>query len=180
MSANKPSGFAMAPMICNRMSSMDVADQAQQMTLRDHVARLAVESGPRNLYHHRALQQTEAYIWNRFVAFGYTPHRQEYTARDKAFANLMATVPGRSRPDEIFVVGAHYDTHKNSPGANDNGSGVAGLLELARHFSRQQPARTIRFVAFTNEETPFTRTSEMGSRVYAKACRERQDNVVGM
>jgi len=62
------------------------------------------------------------------------------------------------------VIGAHYDTHKDSPGANDNGSAIAALLELAARASDQHPQRTLRFVAFTNEETPFTRTREMGSQ----------------
>jgi hypothetical protein len=78
------------------------------------------------------------------------------------------------------MIGAHYDTHRDSPGANDNGSAVAVLLELARDFARQHTARSLRFVAFTNEESPFTRRKAMGSRVYASEFRQRRDNIVGM
>ncbi|MBV8334370.1 MAG: M28 family peptidase [Alphaproteobacteria bacterium] len=83
----------------------------------------------------------------------------------------VPSLPGQERKHEILVIGAHYDTHKDSPGANDNGSAVAALFELARSFARCQTDRTLRFVAFTNEETPFTRRKAMGSRVYASECR---------
>jgi Zn-dependent M28 family amino/carboxypeptidase len=78
------------------------------------------------------------------------------------------------------LVGAHYDSHADSPGANDNGSAVAALLELAQAFAGRQPLRTVRFAAFTNEEAPFTRTGDMGSYRYAAECRARGDAIVGM
>jgi Zn-dependent M28 family amino/carboxypeptidase len=78
------------------------------------------------------------------------------------------------------VLGAHYDTVGGSPGANDNGTGVAALLELARRFAGRPQARTIRFVAFVNEEPPFFQTPQMGSLVYADAARARGDRIVGM
>jgi Zn-dependent M28 family amino/carboxypeptidase len=111
---------------------------------------------------------------------GYTPLLHSYKTDGKSFANISAELPGQEHQDEIVIIGAHYDTHKASPGANDNGSAVAALLELARHFVRQQTARTLRFVAFTNEESPFTRRKAMGSRVYAGECRRRRDNIIGM
>jgi Zn-dependent M28 family amino/carboxypeptidase len=80
----------------------------------------------------------------------------------------------------VVIVGAHYDTHRGSPGANDNGSGVAALLALARAFVHEPVSRTLRFVALTNEERPFLRTKQMGSRVYAARCRARGEHVVGM
>jgi Zn-dependent M28 family amino/carboxypeptidase len=87
---------------------------------------------------------------------------------------------GQDRPQEILIVGAHYDTERGSPGANDNASGVAAVMELAREFAEKPLARTLRFVAFTNEERPFLRTEKMGSRVYARRCRERHEMIVGM
>jgi Zn-dependent M28 family amino/carboxypeptidase len=154
--------------------------QEQPSRLRQHVNRLAIEIGPRNIFHYDALGEAAAYIRNGLEACGYVPDLQEYTARRKTFVNIAAARPGRSRGDEILIVGAHYDTHKNSPGANDNASAIAALLELARHFAPEEPPRTIRFVAFTNEEKPFTHTKAMGSRVYARACRERHEKIVGM
>jgi Zn-dependent M28 family amino/carboxypeptidase len=91
-------------------------------------------------------------------------------------------VGGTSRAAEIVVVGAHYDSVEGTRGANDNGSGVAALLAAARAFAQRsdRPARTLRFVAFANEEPPYFQGSGMGSLVYARACRARGDRVVAM
>jgi Zn-dependent M28 family amino/carboxypeptidase len=77
-------------------------------------------------------------------------------------------------------VGAHYDSVSGSPGANDNASGVAGLLALARRFAGKPCGQTLRFVAFVNEEPPYFQTEEMGSLVYAKRCKERGDKISAM
>ena len=106
--------------------------------------------------------------------------RLGYEVRGKTCHNLEVEIPGRQRPEEIVVVGAHYDSVPGCPAANDNGSGVAALLALARAFAQAEPARTVRFVAFVNEEPPFYYTSEMGSVVYANECRRRGDKVVAM
>jgi Zn-dependent M28 family amino/carboxypeptidase len=79
----------------------------------------------------------------------------------------------------MLIVGAHYDSVPGCPGANDNASGVAGLLEIARLLAVHKPARTVRFVAFVNEEPPFFRSDDMGSRVYARRCAERGEQIVG-
>jgi Zn-dependent M28 family amino/carboxypeptidase len=82
--------------------------------------------------------------------------------------------------DEILLIGAHYDTVRGSPGADDNASGVAGLLELSRAFADLEPARGVRFVAFTNEEPPFFFTRQQGSVVHASAARARGERIVLM
>jgi Zn-dependent M28 family amino/carboxypeptidase len=87
------------------------------------------------------------------------------------------TLPGRARASEIVLAGAHYDTVPGSPGANDNASGVAGLIEIARALRAVQPARTVKLVAFVNEEPPFFYFGQMGSRVYARAARRRNDDI---
>jgi Zn-dependent M28 family amino/carboxypeptidase len=152
----------------------------QQERLKRHVTRLASGIGPRNLYHYEALQAAAAFIETALTEVGHAPALQRYEARGKSFANIIAEIKGSDHPGEIVVVGAHYDTHKNSPGADDNGSAVAALLELARYFAPRQTSRTLRFVAFANEETPFTRRKDMGSRVYARDCRRRGENITGM
>ncbi len=97
----------------------------------------------------------------------------------KTCANIEFEIPGRG--PEIIVIGAHYDSVFGSPGANDNGSGVAALLALARRFAARPPgARTLRFVAFTNEEPGHFQTEAMGSWVYASRCRARGDQIAGM
>jgi len=94
--------------------------------------------------------------------------------------NIEVEVPGGAGADEVIIVGAHYDSVLGAVGANDNGSGVAAVLELARLFRDARPARTVRFVAFVNEEPPFYRSEQMGSRVYARRSRERRDHIVAM
>jgi Zn-dependent M28 family amino/carboxypeptidase len=79
-----------------------------------------------------------------------------------------------------MILGAHYDTARGSLGVNDNASGMAALLALACSFAHQRVSRTLRLVAFTNEERPFLRTPTMGSRVYARRCREREENIKAM
>ena len=72
----------------------------------------------------------------------------------------------------------HYDSYLGTPGANDNGSGTAALLALARRFAGSKPERTLRFVAFTNEEPPYFQRPTMGSWVYAQGCRKRREDLV--
>jgi Zn-dependent M28 family amino/carboxypeptidase len=98
----------------------------------------------------------------------------------KPVDNLEVELRGVTAPEEIVVVGAHYDSVFRCPGANDNGSGTAGLLALARALAASKPVRTLRLVAFVNEEPPQFRTADMGSRVYANRCRSRKENIVAM
>jgi Zn-dependent M28 family amino/carboxypeptidase len=106
--------------------------------------------------------------------------KQEYSVNGKSVKNIEAEIRGTERPEENVIVNAHYDSVSGSPGANDNASGVAALLELARNFKDLGPKRTLRFVAFVNEEPPYFQTEEMGSRVYARRSRERGENLVAM
>jgi hypothetical protein len=149
--------------------------------LRRDLARLAVDIGERNVRNRpNALAAAADYIEAEFGAAGFVARRQEYMVSDCSCCNLDVEVPGSVRPEEIVVVGAHYDTVIGTPGANDNTSGVAATLALARRFSHRQTDRTLRLVAFTNEEKPYAHTEQMGSRVYARRCRERDENVVAM
>jgi Zn-dependent M28 family amino/carboxypeptidase len=95
-------------------------------------------------------------------------------------ANLEGVLEGGAKAKEVVVVGAHYDTAAGGPGADDDASGVAAMLAIARALSPSKPARSIRFVAFVNEEPPFFWNDTMGSLVYAKACKARGDAIVAM
>ena len=109
--------------------------------------------------------------------------RQSWQTFDVAkipVSNVEATLTGAAHAAEIVVVGAHYDTVSGCPGANDNGTGVAAVLELAQRFSPPPQPRTIRFVAFVNEEPPFFKTAHMGSVVYANAAKDRGDRITAM
>ncbi|SFE95941.1 M28 family peptidase [Nitrosomonas sp. Nm166] len=155
-------------------------DIQRTQRLRKTVEILASDIGERNLYRYGSLGAAAGFIENAFGELGYSVVRQIYEAKDLEFSNLEAEIPGQEVPQEIVIVGAHYDTHRKSPGANDNGSAIAALLELARACAGKRFSRTLRFIAFTNEESPFTRSPEMGSRVYARRCRKRGEEVVAM
>jgi hypothetical protein len=149
--------------------------------IRGDVAHLAVEIGERNVLNcPEELVQTADWIDAEFRGAGYGVSRQEYEANGTGCCNLEVELPGTTQADEIVIVGAHYDTAFGTAGANDNSTGVAAMLALARRFSNRKSGRTIRFVAFVNEEPPFFQTSEMGSWVYAKRCRERDENIVAV
>ncbi len=152
----------------------------KEEALRQDVDQFADVIGERNIYRYQSLCQAAEYIEHSFLEAGYRPTRQEYEAQHKRFANIEAELKGQEFAQEIIVVGAHYDTARGSPGADDNASGVAALLALCRSFSHQRFSRTLRFVAFANEERPFLRTARMGSRVYARRCRERKERLIAM
>ncbi|MBM3838509.1 MAG: M28 family peptidase [Verrucomicrobia bacterium] len=157
------------------------ADEAAlQDKLRRDVEFLAGKIGDRNLIAYTQLNAAADFIEKEFSQSGLTVNRLGFEVQGKTCLNLEAEMRGRTRAGEIVVVGAHYDTVLGCPGANDNGSGVAAVLALARSFSTNPPARTLRFMAFVNEEPPHFQTATMGSRVYAKHCRVRNDNVVAM
>jgi hypothetical protein len=146
--------------------------------LRAHVVWLAGTIGERNVTVPSRLEAAADYIEAQWQAQGHVVRRQTYRVGEVDCRNLEVTMTGRSRPTEVIVVGAHYDSVVGSPGANDNATGVAALLELSRQWAAG--TRTVRFVAFVNEEPPFFRTAQMGSRVYARACRQRGDDIRGM
>lgn len=162
----------------------------EQMVLREQlrkdVAKLAGEIGDRNVNtEYENLCKASDFIEESFVKAGYKVSLQgyevsQYGLEGRECYNLEVEITGSEKPDEIVVIGAHYDSLEGTPGANDNGSGVAALLALARAFVDNQPARTLRFVAFVNEEPPYFLSDDMGSFVYARRCRERNENVVAM
>ena len=148
--------------------------------LKKHVHTLAQVIGPRNIWSPPSMATTVNYLTQEMVHYGYTVLEQEFTAYDVNAVNLEVEIKGSRQPEEIIVIGAHYDTVPDCPGANDNGSGVAFLLELAHHLAVARPIRTIRLVAFANEEPPFFYSKEMGSRHYARRCQQREENIVAM
>jgi Zn-dependent M28 family amino/carboxypeptidase len=148
--------------------------------LAAHVEMLAGRIGERNIWQFDRLRQAADYIFDTFAATGYTPSRQCFEVSRVPVCNVEATLTGTSRAGEILVIGAHYDSVPQCPGANDNGIGVAAVLDLARRFAGTPCARTLRFVAFVNEEPPFFQTAQMGSVVYARAAKARGDRIIGM
>lgn len=160
------------------MNTLSAQENKEMVSaLRQHVFTLAEEIGERNIFHPQALHDAERYIKETWQAMGYEVQSQVYELNKVRSANLEITIPGSVKANEIILVGAHYDSVRGSPGANDNGSGVAALLELSRLFISASPQSTIRFVAFVNEEPPFFLTSDMGSMHYAKAAHQHGDDI---
>jgi len=156
------------------------AQRALAAALRAHVERLAGELGGRSIFFPRKLAESAVYLDDTLSEMGYTAQSYSYAVRGTACPNIAVELAGTSKPGEIIVIGAHYDAYQGAPAADDNASGVAAVLELARWFTERPRARTIRFVLFVNEEPPCFMTEDMGSLVYAKQCKERGDDVVAM
>lgn len=148
--------------------------------LQTHVYKLAEEIGQRNIWQQNSMEASVEYIEKVWSELGYKVKRQQFNAYNKIATNLEIELPGTSRPEEIIIVGAHYDTVLNCPGANDNGSGVAALLEISRLLTNKKFSRTMRLVAFANEEPPFYFTDDMGSRIYASRSRKKNEQIVAM
>jgi Zn-dependent M28 family amino/carboxypeptidase len=148
-----------------------------EQELRASVQALAGQIGERNLFRYPQLVAAADYIRAALVKSGYDVRRHRYEVGGRLCENIEVEVRGKEQPDDIVVIGAHYDSVQGSPGANDNATGVAALLALARACAHAAPSRTLRFVGFTNEEPPFFQTRQMGSRVYAMRSRERREPI---
>ncbi len=156
--------------------------------LEADVRALAEDIGERNLHHPDAMARAADHVDERFREIGFEPQRQEYELsdalaghyREPRAENIHVEVTGHERPEEIIIIGAHYDTVPGSPGANDNASAVATLLHLAESFADDPQPRTLRFVAFANEEPPFYMSEDMGSHVHAARAREAGEDIRAM
>jgi hypothetical protein len=148
--------------------------------LRFHVQALAGEIGERNVFRPDRLKVAAEHLEATLRELGHSVEAQTFESRGIPVRNLEVVQAGGSLADEIVVVGAHYDSVLGCPGANDNGSGVAAVLELTRLLASRELPRTVRFVLFVNEEPPFFQTGDMGSLHYARRCRERGEDIVAM
>ncbi|MGE0605484.1 MAG: M28 family metallopeptidase [Pirellulales bacterium] len=154
--------------------------QQIEASLRLHVDRLAGLIGPRTLDKPQTIQAATGYIEGQWSEMGYSVERETYDALGTAATNLVVERVGGGRPDEIVLLGAHYDTIAATPGADDNASAVAVLLEVSRLLREHASRRTVRYVAFACEEQPYFHTGAMGSQYHARQSRLRGDNIVGM
>jgi Zn-dependent M28 family amino/carboxypeptidase len=164
----------------NTVPPLSDEEQLIRDNLKRHVEMLAGEIGERNVWNPEALEAAALYIRTTLEDMGYEVQIQDFESGDMTVQNLEAELPGEGEPEEIIILGAHYDSVAGTPGANDNGSGVAALLEIARLLAGNSYSRTLRFVAFANEEPPFFYSEEMGSRVYAARSRERGEEIRAM
>jgi hypothetical protein len=154
--------------------------QGLERRLMAHVRHLGSTIGERNLSRPQALRTAAEYIRQVWSNQGFVVSEDPYEVGGQPCVNLVAELKGSARAGDIVVVGAHYDSVVGTPGANDNGTGVALLLEMSQALRRESLSRTVRFVAFVNEEPPYFFTEQMGSRVHARQARRRGDNIVVM
>lgn len=156
--------------------------------LKTDVRALALDIGERNMFTPGSMNRAVGWIDSRLREAGYVPERRTYQLSDGApppltgreAENLVAEVPGTEQPEEVLVIGAHYDSVKGSPGANDNASAVAALLALAGWLHKHPQPRTVRLIAFANEEPPFFMSDDMGSQAYAADSRQGGERIVAM
>jgi len=141
---------------------------------------LASEIGVRSYNDLDRLERTAAYISDQFTSFGYQVTRQPFVFQGNTYHNIIAELTGGASAETLLIVGAHYDAVRTTPGADDNASGVAGLLGLARELASARMEGTVRFVAFALEEWPVYRSSNMASYHYAKSLSEKNERVDGM
>ncbi|HYC56781.1 MAG TPA: M28 family peptidase [Candidatus Binatia bacterium] len=156
------------------------SDAALRDRLQRHTHDLAARIGERNASHYGNLELARAYVESEMRSAGYQPRLQSYQHEGRTFHNVEAVLAGAA-DTPILVVGAHYDSAMGSPGGNDNASGVAVLLELARALAAKHVATPIHFVAFPNEEPPYFNTGAgMGSREYAATFSRPREQIRGM
>ena len=148
--------------------------------LRKHVSVLASDIGGRSVLLYPKLLEAEKYLTDYWKSAGFEVHRDAYKLTSgEEVANLEVLIPGKDSGKSL-VIGAHYDSVEQCPGANDNASGAAAVLELAVRFKNKPAAVNLRFVLFVNEEPPYFRTPQQGSAVYVKHAAARVEKIVGM
>ena len=140
--------------------------QADSALLEAHVKRLSVDLHPRRHDQLQNLERAAQYISDEFRASGASVTLQDVPIQGP-YKNVVARFGPASGP--LLVIGAHYDSHGDTPGADDNASGVAGLIELSRLLGSTPQSRPIELVAYTLEEPPHFRTDRMGSVRHARA-----------
>lgn len=158
-----------------RKGSKQFQKQVVGENLYKHVETLSVKIGDRHLWKDDSLSKTAEYIESAFTRYGYAVERQTYSCYGKTVSNLIAEKTGENK--EVVIIGAHYDTVPGTPGADDNASAVAGLLELGRLLKESSNKKTLILVAFANEEPPCFGSMNMGSMVYAKHLKDQKISI---
>lgn len=148
------------------------------LRIKNHLTKITKTEGYRHYKDLETLNYVAAYIFDEFQKYADTVYYQEYLVQGNTYKNVIANFG--SKHSKTVVVGAHYDACGAQEGADDNASGVVGLLELARLIAGKPLNYNLELVAYTLEEPPFFRSEDMGSFVHAKSLVERQVDVYGM
>jgi len=162
---------------------MQIANSASEKyieeNLKRHVDCLAGLIGPRFLKRPKSIQATIGYIESQWTNMGYTIERENYETQGVQATNIIIESPGIN-DKRILLLGAHYDTVYCTPGADDNASAVAVMLEVSRLLRSRKTKKRIRYVAFACEEPPHFHLGDMGSQVHARAAKKRGDHIDAM
>jgi Zn-dependent M28 family amino/carboxypeptidase len=145
--------------------------------LTAHLEYLSVKLGDRSIYRPKNLKAAEDYVCDHFRRQGYEPRRQSFIYMRQEVSNIIS---GKPAAGGYYILGAHFDTVAGTPGADDNASGVAVLLEAARLARGLELPQPWTFIGFTCEEPPAFHTPYMGSRVYAKEAKKHGHRILGM
>lgn len=148
--------------------------------LLDTVKFLSVDIGERNVETMKNYNKASDYIKERFKSIGYETKLNSYPYEKETVNNIYTIKHAANKTDKIIVVGAHYDSLSGTVGANDNASGIAVLLELAKILRNIKLNVNIYFVAFANEEPPYFKTDKMGSVIFANKLHQQGTNVIAM
>jgi hypothetical protein len=159
-------------LLMNREQTITVLEKASIENLYETVDFLTSVSPSRNYLNTHVLDQVAGYIHQKFQTYGCQVSYQEYEAEGRIYRNVIGSVGPEA--GERIVIGAHYDVAGDQPGADDNASAVAGLLESARIMGKKKGElkKRIDFVAYTLEEPPFFGSDQMGSAVHAKSLKD--------
>jgi len=152
-----------------------------QDSLKSLVGILSEEIGSRSISEPEKLEEAALYIESEFESAGLSALRQPYEAFGVQTSNIVARTPDWTGDGPVLALGAHYDTVRGTPGADDNASGVAVLIEAARRIVQKAPGKStnLLFVAFSTEEPPSFGTECMGSRIFARRMKESEINLAG-
>lgn len=160
------------------LAVLDPEEEDLAARLHEHVYLFARDIGVRNVGTFVKANQAGGEVDLALRRLRLDVKVESATAAGKLAALYIADVPGTSKPEEIVLVGTHYDSPRSSPGADCNASGVAVGLELARKFASAPCDRTLRFAFFSMSESPFAATAAQGAHQYALRCKERNENIV--
>jgi Zn-dependent M28 family amino/carboxypeptidase len=164
----------------NQTGKADNTNKPGVKLLHRHVYQLSEVIGSRSVFEYEKINGAKEYIETVLKDLNLEYTLQSYQYSGKTFSNIILTLEGQKEPEETFIIGAHYDTVFGTPGADDNASAVAVLLELCRLLKDYQPAKTLKLIFFVLEEPPTFKTKYMGSYVCAKTAKENKEKIYGM
>jgi hypothetical protein len=152
----------------------------EEQNLFNHVKHLSETIGSRSFNEPSKIASARDYIVRTLRTYDLIPTTQDFQVNNTTFSNIIITFNGQRLKEEIIVIGAHYDTVLGTPGADDNASATAMLLEIAKIMADSKPDRTLTLVFFVLEEPPIFGTTNMGSRIFARRAREKNMDIRAM